>query len=771
MNDPSTPAGAPALPGFRGDEAFRRLVEGIHDYAIYMLNPQGMVATWNAGAQRITGYAPADIIGRHFSVFYPADALASAWPSQELEAAADLGRFENEGWRIRKDGSRFWANVVITALHGATGELLGFSKITRDLTERRRHEERLRQSEENFRLLVEGVEDYAIFRLDANGIVASWNLGAERIKGYAAHEIIGQHFSRFYRDEEVQRGWPQHELAIAGQTGRFEDEGWRVRKNGTLFWANVVITAIHDEHGAVRGYSKITRDLTERRRNEQRLKANEERLRLLVEGVKDHAIFMLDANGLVSEWNAGAQRVHGFEVDDIIGRSGELLYTPEDIAVGKPRSQLAAARDAGFYEEVGWRMRRDGNRFPADVTITVLRDHDGAPYGFAHITRDLTERRRVQELETEGKRINEFIAMLAHELRNPLAPISNAVEILQKAGVAPELQWCADIIGRQLVHLSRLVDDLLEISRITSGKIQLRKQTLDLAAVVTAAAQAMQPVIARLDHVLELKLPPEPVHVDGDATRLTQVIVNLLTNAAKYTPRGGRIEICLQREGNSACVSVIDNGIGMPRPLLDTAFDLFVQGERALDRSEGGLGIGLTLVRRIVRLHGGDAVASSEGVGKGTKVTLSLPLARPLTPEPPAAAAPAPLAARRILVVDDNVDAATSLAMLMRMAGHTAALAYDGLEALRLAAADPPDAVLLDLGLPGLDGYAVARRIRAMAGLEHTRLIAMTGYGRDEDKRLAGEAGFDAYLVKPVTLDDVLSAMGGARLGLRPPAS
>src|SRR4051812_21596333 len=252
----------------QGEERFRLLVESVRDYAIFLLDVDGNVQTWNAGAERFKGFHAHEIIGRHFSIFYPPEALARKLPERELAEAIQAGSFEDEGWRLRKDGSRFWANVVITALRNPNGELVGFAKITRDLTERRTHEESLRQSEERFRLLVEGVSDYAIFMLDVNGNVASWNVGAKRIKGYAADEIIGKNFRKFYPPEVAESAWPEHELRVAAAEGRFVDEGWRVRKDGTKFWANVTITALRDEAGKLRGFAKLTRDLTERKRTE-----------------------------------------------------------------------------------------------------------------------------------------------------------------------------------------------------------------------------------------------------------------------------------------------------------------------------------------------------------------------------------------------------------------------------------------------------------------------------------------------------------------------
>ena len=276
---------APAAPHSatlrQSEERFRLLVEGVKDYAIFMLDPQGHVLTWNAGAERLKGYSAAEIIGQHFSRFYPPETLKAGLPARELEVAQATGTFEDEGWRVRKDGTLFWANVVVTALRDRSGTLLGFAKVTRDLTQRRDHEESLRQSEERFRLLVEGVSDYAIFMLDVNGVVASWNAGAQRIKGYAANEIIGRHFSTFYPADARQSGWPEHELQVAAETGRFFDEGWRIRQDGTSFWAAVTITALRDSQARLIGFAKLTRDLTGQKRAEALEIAGQQREEIL----------------------------------------------------------------------------------------------------------------------------------------------------------------------------------------------------------------------------------------------------------------------------------------------------------------------------------------------------------------------------------------------------------------------------------------------------------------------------------------------------------
>jgi PAS domain S-box-containing protein len=475
-----------------------------------------------------------------------------------------------------------------------------------------------------FRHLVDGVQDYAIFALDPQGFITSWNRGAERIKGYSAAEAIGKHFSMFYLPQAVTAQWPQEELRRAKALGRFEDEGWRVRKDGTHMWANVVITAIVD-HGMLLGFSKVTRDLTERRRHEEELKERERNFRLLVEGVRDHAMLLLDRQGRIRTWNTGARRVLGYSQEQALGRDISTLYTEHDQASGRPTVELAAAGSGSFRIE-GWRQRADGTTFWAEVSTTALAGDAAHSEGFVQIVRDLTDRQRIEALEHEGRRITEFIALLSHELRNPLAPIQNAVAVLARKADSPDVRWCADVIGRQTGHLKRLVDDLLDVSRISSGKIRIERHPLDLNAVVAQAVDAMRGSAAARGHDVALHLPEQPVMLLGDATRLNQVMVNLLVNALKFTPDGGRIEITVEQRGAAACVQVIDNGVGMPESLLRNAFEPFVQGVGALERPDGGLGLGLTLVKNIVELHGGSVAAASAGTGRGTTITLSLPV-------------------------------------------------------------------------------------------------------------------------------------------------
>jgi PAS domain S-box-containing protein len=616
--------------------------------------------------------------------------------------------------------------------------------------------------ETRFQLLVEAVIDYGIFILDPRGHVVSWNAGAQNIKGYTAQEIIGRHFSVFYPPEAVAQGWPEEELRRAIRFGRLEDEGWRVRKDGSRFWANVVITPMYGEDGVLTGFAKVTRDLTERRHHEQQLRESEERMRLLVENVRDYAIFMLDENGIVRSWNSGARAINGYEAHEILGKPFSVFYTPQDQKQRKPEAELEAARLFGRVENEGWRVRKDGTAFWVNAVVTAMRAPDSKLIGFAKVTRDMTERRRLEELERSSRRMNEFLAMLAHELRNPLAPIRNAVTVMQLEELpSPALRNCRDIIDRQLTHVTRLVDDLLDIGRISTGKVRLRLETVRLAEIVARSVEAAKPLIEARRHQLSLDLPEYPVYVNGDPTRLAQILQNLLVNAAKYTPDGGRIGVAAQRSGTFVSVSVTDNGRGIATSNLEEIFELFRQGPNG-PPTDSGLGIGLTLARSLAEMHGGTLEAQSPGPGLGSTFRLLIPVA-----EAPAAAdvhgGPPKTASNRIAIVDDNRDSADTTTAILRLLGNEVECAYSGKGAIELIQNFKPKIVLLDLSMPDMDGFETLRRIRALPGMDQVFAIAMTGYGSQEDRKRTRDAGFNGHLTKPVELDALVALLNEAR--------
>jgi PAS domain S-box-containing protein len=622
--------------------------------------------------------------------------------------------------------------------------------------------------EDRFRFMVEGVKDYAIFMLDPGGHIISWNQGAQNIKGYRADEIIGKHFSIFYPAEAIARSWPERELEIATQEGRFEEEGWRLRKDGSSFWANVVITALRDDTGELQGFAKVTRDLTERRMQQEFLRESEERFRLLVESIQDYALFMLDPEGRIVSWNSGARALKGYRAEEVLGRHFSIFYPSEAIARSWPEHELEMAQKEGRFEDEGWRIRKDGSRFWANVIITPLYDPERRLRGFAKITRDLTDRKRVERLEENERQMNEFLAMLGHELRNPLAPIRNALSVLQMDHPdEATLGRSTSVIDRQITHLTRLVDDLLDLSRITRGKIALQREPLELTRLLRDAAEASRPLMDARGQTFEVALPNAPLWVEGDIIRLSQVVVNLLNNAAKFTPERGRIRLTAEREDSEVAIRVRDTGIGIPADLMPKIFELFTQGDHSLDRSQGGLGIGLTLVHRLVEMHGGTVRAHSPGLNRGSEFVIRLP-ALIVQPSPGdeasggQEAADERAATRRVLVVDDNEDAAETMAILFQFWGHEVRTAYDGPTALTVAAEYQPEIVLLDIGLPGMTGYEVAQQLRRMPGLESVLLVAVTGYGQEQDRRRSREAGFDWHLVKPVDPAELQSLIASA---------
>jgi PAS domain S-box-containing protein len=650
----------------QSNERFRPLVESVRDYAIFMLGPDGHVLTWNAGAERFKGYRAAEIIGQHFSRFYPPDALASGLPDHELKVASTVGVFEDEGWRVRKDGSLFWANVCITAMRNTQGELLGFAKVARDLTQRRGHEEELRRSEERFRLLVEGVAEYAIFMLDPNGLVATWNSGAERIKGYTAGEIIGQHFSVFYPDDARESRWPEHELQVAAEKGSFTDTGWRLRKDGTTFSANVTITALRDDTGRLLGYAKLTRDLTEAKRIEA------------IDSVNEQREEMLDAE----------------------------------------RSARMAAQRA-----------------------TRLKD--------------------------------EFLATLSHELRTPLSAILGWTQLLLR-GATPrgpdEQKRAIEVIDRNARAQVQLIDDLLDLSRIMTGKLRLNLHQVSFSSVVEAAVDSAKPAAGAKGIRLKAIMGAGQDIVSADGARLQQVAWNLLTNAIKFTPKGGQVQVLLQRVNSHLELSVSDTGIGIPASYLPHVFDRFSQKDTSTTRDFGGLGLGLAICKQLVELHGGMITAVSEGEGKGATFSVHLPLSivqlddqRGPRVHPTAETHPGEMLSLprldgvHVFAVDDEPDARDLLRTVLEDQGAKVtdfASAEDALAALKTV---KPTVVVCDVGMPKMDGYQLIRKLRAEESKsERIPALALTAFARAEDRKRSLIAGYQAHLAKPFDVGELI---------------
>ncbi|HEY4352746.1 MAG TPA: PAS domain S-box protein [Paraburkholderia sp.] len=753
----------PSDPPPSDDRTYKALVEGNDHCALAILDREGVVIGWNVAAARLTGHARADVAGHHLSYLYAGAAAdgglsADALARRDLQGAAYQGRVEGERRLRRSDGAPIHAGVSISSVSSETGALVGFNCLLTARPDAASDDPLLIDAgSERFAQIVQDIQDYAIFMLDRGGHVMSWNAGAQHIKGYWPDEIVGRHFSTFYSAEDKASGKPERELVLAEQYGRVEDEGWRIRKDGTKFWANVVITALRGADGRLRGFAKVTRDLTARRAAEEKLRQSEERFRLMVESVKDYAIFMLDADGKVATWNAGAMQIKGYRRDEILGRPISVFYGADDNAALKPQRELEIAAKFGRIEDEGWRVRKDGSMFWANVVITAVRDSTGRLLGFAKVTRDMSERKRLEELEVSSRRMSEFLATLAHELRNPLAPVRNAVSAMQLApNTDPLLRQCRDVIDRQISHLTRLVDDLLDIGRITTGKIELRTAAVEMQEVIARSVEAARPFTDGRGQTIKVVLPATPLVVRGDLTRLVQVLQNLLNNASKFSPNGTQISIHVGTERRAVVVRVKDHGRGIPEHALNSIFDLFMQEGHAQNPTDTGLGIGLTLCRSLVELHGGAIQAASAGRGHGSTFTVRLPLAAGSGPDhddplPPVMAV-TDRTALRVLVVDDNRDSADSLAVLLEMKGHEARVAYDGASALAAAKIYLPQLVLTDLAMPNVDGFGLLRELRSNPMLSLTRIVAMSGFGQSSDREQSLAAGFDAHLVKPLEM-------------------
>jgi PAS domain S-box-containing protein len=648
----------------------------------------------------------------------------------------------------------------------------------------RTHEQALRESEaevgRNAARLNAFLETapIALHRIGSDGTVLWANRAELTMLGYTPEEYIGHLIAEFHIDADaiadilarLRRGESLHEYParLRCRDGSLKD----VVVDTTVFW----------DEGRFVYTQSFTRDVTNAK--------SADRARALYAAIiesSDDAIISKDLNGIITSWNQGAERIFGYTPVEAIGRSVTMLIPLE--RHDEEPGILAAVRRGDridHYETI--RRRKDGTLLDISLTVSPILDGYGGIVGASKIARDITERNRVaaqrdemlhvaecarEEAEAANRAKDEFLAMLGHELRNPLSAVRNAIAAatLGDASRARALE----IARRQTDQLGRIVDDLLDVARITQGRVRLRRERVAFAEVLQRAVDGARATMAERGHALTLATPPEPIWVEGDSARLEQAVANLLTNAAKYTPPGGIVQVAAERDGADAVLRVRDNGIGIAPDVLPRIFDLFTQGDRSLDRSQGGLGIGLTLVRRILEMHGGAIEASSPGLGRGAEFVLRLP-ALPAQYEAAGKPSGESLDRRRVahparvLIVEDHPDAAESLVMILELIGHHVRVVHDGVGGLEAARANPPDLMLIDIGLPGMNGYEVAQAIRRDPTLKHLVLVALTGYGQPEDKMQAMAAGFDYHLAKPVDIDVLgdLVARFGAQTASNP---
>ena len=637
-------------------------------------------------------------------------------------------------------------------------------------------EAQARESRESLRVTLASIGD-GVLTTDKRGRVTFLNAVAESLTGWKRDEAIGQPLDAVFRivNEESRAPVenPIRKVLALGTIVGLANHTVLIDRNGTERPIDDSAAPIRDQAGALTGAVLVFRDVTASRAAERILRHSEARKTAMLDTALD-CIVTCDHTGRIIEFNPAAERTFGYRREDVIDRAMSEVIVPPSL---RERHEAGMARHlrTGEARILGKRvemtaLRANGEEFPVELSVT--RVATASEPVFTAFLRDITPRKAMErdlrriaaELSEVDRRKTEFLAMLAHELRNPLAPLRNGLQILSITGGGDaRIEATTDMMDRQVGHMVRLVDDLLDVSRISRGKIELKRTRTDVATIVEQAVEAVRPQVQSMGHRLTVRMPKEPIELEGDPTRLTQVVGNLLTNAVKFSERGkGEIQLIVDAEHDTAVIRVQDNGIGIPAKELPRIFEMFTQLDQSLERSQGGLGIGLTLVKTLVEMHGGAVEVHSDGLGRGTEFVVRLPIigshaAIPLRPEP--AIGTAPPIPRRVLVVDDNRDSAHSLAMLLELAGHDVRTAHDGLEAVDAAAAFQPNLILLDIGMPRLNGYEAARRIREQQRESPVFLIALTGWGQEADQKRSHEAGFDAHLVKPADLDTLVSLM------------
>jgi PAS domain S-box-containing protein len=623
------------------------------------------------------------------------------------------------------------------------------------------------------RLMAVEIREVAAFFMDANGFITVWTRAAEEMKGYTAQDAIGQHLSLLYTDEDKARGWPQHNLQAARENGTYQEESWRQRKDGSLFWARITLTALFDEVHTLFGFSKITLDLTDHKLLEQCTAEREQTQRVL-----------RAAHAGTWTWYPETDRIDtSSDLLCLLGYADihptmtlkqwlQFVHPDQQARVAEAFARAHANLPKTPLAMEAQMRQKDGSDRWFSIRADWHREKEGKPYTLSGVNVDIQDvktaeaglRQAIDKLTEADARKDEFLAMLAHELRNPLAPIRAAAELLKIARLdEARVRQTSHIIARQVDHMTGLVDDLLDVSRVTKGLVDLDKSLVDIRHVVTEAIEQVSPLIQSRRHHLTLNISPEAGTVMGDHKRLVQILSNLLHNAAKYTHEGGQIILETGVHDGNALITVTDNGIGMDPELASRVFDLFAQAKRTPDRSSGGLGLGLALVKSLVQLHGGTVSCASKGHGKGSMFSVCLPLcpvsAGSVSSTAATGNALSTTGSLRVMVVDDNADAAQMLGMLLEAFGHKVTVEYSALQALEHSRTEAPDVYVLDIGLPEIDGNELALRLKAQAQTAGATLIALTGYGQRYDRDSALAAGFSHYFVKPVDTTKLLAVL------------
>lgn len=733
-------------------------------------NAQGRILYLNRSAENLTGWKEFDAAGQPLETVYRLvdQATNSAIPRAVPDVFLDEEplRRPAPAMLVGRNGMGRSIDETISPIRNATGELIGAVLIFRDVGEQRRSQDELRQSEQRFVRFMQHLPGLAWIK-DLQGRYSYVNDAAEKAFGMPRSELIGKTDREIFRPETAALFVEHDRLALRSEAGvrlieTLADEA------GMPHHSIVHKFPIPDGDGRTSLVGGIAIDVTDRLNAEQELRRHKERLELAQRAGRIGSFEWQISTGEV-EWSAMEEELLGLPPGSFNGSfehwKRAIHSDDRKRVVAECFRSVRTRTDLDLQFRI---VRPDGELRWIAVRGKIYADDQGQPLRMVGVNVDITERKLAELARQDADRRKDvFLATLAHELRNPLAPVQNSLELLKFPGVDQDTaRQARDMMERQVQQLVRLVDDLLDVSRVMRGKIDLRTERVQLPDIVSRAAEMVQLLMQQHRHTLTIELPNEPMTLNADPIRLSQVLSNLLTNAAKYTEPQGTIVLSARRDDSQLVISVRDNGIGISRDMLPHVFELFVQADQAIARAQGGLGIGLTLVKNLVELHGGTIEANSQGPGHGSEFIMRLPLLA--TDEagsngiPSGIAPSSPRRRRRLLVVDDNQDAARSLAMLLRVQGHDVMVSHDGPSALQVGETFHPEMVFLDLGMPGMDGYEVARRFRRHPGLQHVVLTALTGWGQTEDRRRTAEAGFDHHLVKPAEiteLDRVISQL------------
>jgi PAS domain S-box-containing protein len=766
------------------EEFYRNLIAQVKDYAIFATDSRGVINTWNEGCANVLGYDRDEFIGQHVNLLFTPESVAASAADKEIEVAAKEGSASDDRWMMRKDGSRFWASGITTAVRDDAGNLTGFIKVMRDLTERKQIEEELRQSQLYMRTLIETLPQ-VVWTARPDGECDYLSPQWVRYTGIPESEQLGYGWLEQLHPDDRKQTLDAWNRSVKTKSS-FDTEYRIRRKDGIYRWFKARATPLRSAEGEVFKWFGANMDIEDQKRVESSLRESDAATAYLAAIVEssDDAIISTDVQGTIKSWNLGAEKLYGYTEAEAVGKPVAMLIPPDrQHEESRILESIRKGERISHYETV--RQRKDGIDLAISLTASPIQNRAGKVVGMSKTARDITWRKHAEaererllvresdaraDAEEANRLKDEFLATISHELRSPLNAILGWARLLRDPDVREkELERALEIIERNSQAQARLIEDLLDVSRIVSGKLSVQMRPVTMNSTVQGVVADMRPSAEAKNIDLRL-IDGEEIKLIGDADRLQQVVWNLLSNAIKFTPEGGRIEVELKRVGERAELRVSDTGRGINPEFLPHVFDRFRQATGGDAKARAGLGLGLTIVRYIVEAHGGSVMADSSGLGHGATFICKFPLAGAEQEPIPAverqqphleqlakaakaeAGAEPSLKGVKVLVVDDDEDARDVLKAALNSYGAEVTTATGAPQALNTLASERMDVLVSDINMPGMDGYELIRRVRAMAPDQGGRIpaIALTAYARAEDRLRALQSGYQTHVPKPV---------------------